>query len=79
MGQILSPFFFHVESETACDTAESYDHKHVGTLREHSFEGSIISELLGLENASMWVTNKCNNFLTLLEEKTILDHAGGIL
>ena len=36
---------------------------------EHTFEGSTISELLGLENDSTWRTNECNKFLTLLEEK----------
>ena len=55
--------------ETARDVAESYSHILVGTLPEHQFEGSKISEILGLENASMWGTNECNKFLTLLEVK----------
>ena len=70
MGWTLSPCFFHVASEIACDIAESYTHGRVGTLPEHPFEGSTISELLGLENAIMWDTNECNKFLTLLEEKS---------
>ena len=57
-------------SETSRDIAESYAHKRVGTLPEHTFEGSAISELLGLENSSLWVTNECNKFLTILEEKS---------
>ena len=65
----LSPCFFHVASETAHDVAESYAHKRVGTLPEHTVEGSKISEILGLENASMWGANKRNKFLTLLEGK----------
>ena len=69
MGWTLFLCLFHVASETACDVAESYSHKRVGTLPEHPFEGSIISELLGLENTSMWGTNEYNKFLTLLEEK----------
>ena len=69
MGWTLYPCFFHEASETAGDVAESWAHKQVGTLPEHPFKGSIISELLGFENTSMWGTNKCNNFLTLLEEK----------
>ena len=56
-------------SETARDVAESYAHERVGNLPEHPYEGSTISELLGLENDRMWGTNKCNNFLTLLEVK----------
>ena len=56
-------------SEIAHDEAESYAHKRIETLPEHPFEGSTISELLGLENVSMWGTNKCNKFLTLLEGK----------
>ena len=56
-------------SETAHDVAESYARKHVGTLLEHPFKESTISELLGLENANMWGTNECNKLLTLLEEK----------
>ena len=55
-------------SETSRDVAESYAHERVRTLPEHPFEGITISELLGLENASMWGTNECNKFLTLLEE-----------
>ena len=66
IGWTLSPYLFHVASETACDVAESYTHKRVGTLPEHPFEGIIISELLGLENSSMWGPNKRNKFLTLL-------------
>ena len=62
MGWTLSPCFFHVASETARDIAESYAHKHVGTLPDHPFEGSTISELLVLENASMWGANNCNKF-----------------
>ena len=54
-------------SETVCDIVESYFHKCVGTLPENPFEGSTISELLGLENASIWGTNECNEFLTLLD------------
>ena len=65
----LSPCFFHVASKTARGVAESYAHERVGTLTEHPFEGITISELLGLENVSMWGTNKCNKFLTLLEVK----------
>ena len=65
----LSPCFFHMASETTFDVAESYAHERVGTLPDHPFEGSTILELLGLENDSMWGTNKCNKFLTLLEEK----------
>ena len=65
----MSTCFFHVTSETARDVAESYTHKRVETLPEHPFEGSTVSELLGLENASMWGTSKCNKFLTILEEK----------
>ena len=56
-------------SETVRDVAESHAHKRVGTLSEHTFEGSTISEPLGLENAGMWGTNKCNKFLTILEGK----------
>ena len=39
---------------------------------EHPFEESTISELLGLENMSMWGTNKFNKFLTQLEGKPFL-------
>ena len=35
----LSPFFFHVESETAHDVAESYAYERVGTIMGHPFEG----------------------------------------
>ena len=56
-------------SETARDIAESCAHKRVGTLPEHPFKGSTISEVLGLGNSSMWGTNECKKFLTLLEEK----------
>ena len=69
MGWALSPCFFHVASETARDVAESYTYERVGKLPENPFEGSTISELLGLENASMWGTNECNKILTLLEGK----------
>ena len=69
MGWTLSPCFFFVASETARGVDESYAHEHVGTLPDHPFEGSTIPELLGLENPSMWGTNKCNKFLTLLEGK----------
>ena len=65
----LSPCFFHEALETAREVAESYAHKNVGTLPEHPFEGSTISELLGLENSNMWGTNECNKFLNLLEGK----------
>ena len=58
-----------MSSETACDVSESYAHERVGTLMDHQFEGSTISELLGLGNASMWGTNECNKFLTILEGK----------
>ena len=71
MGWALSPCFFHVASETACDVAESYAHEHVGTLPEHPIEGITISEILALQNASMWGTNECNKFLTLLEGEKI--------
>ena len=64
----MSSCFFHVASEISCDVAETYACKRVGTLPEHPLEEITISEILGLENASMWGTNKCNNFLTLLEE-----------
>ena len=53
MGWTLSPYFFHVVSETARGVAESYTHEHVGTLQDHPFKGSTISELLGLENSIM--------------------------
>ena len=59
-----------MDSETVRDIAESYAHERVGTLPENPFEGSTITELLGLENASIWGTNECNKFLTLLEEKS---------
>ena len=75
-GMDIVCFFSHVVSETARDIAESYAHKCVGTIPEHPFEGSTISELLGLENCNIWGTNECNKFLTLLEEKpfwTILE------
>ena len=49
-------------SETAHYVDESYAHEHVGALMEHPLEGSTISELLGLKNASMWGTNKFNKF-----------------
>ena len=65
----MSPYFFHVASETAREVAESYAHKRVGKLPYHPFERSTISELLGLENASMWGKNECNKFLPLLEKK----------
>ena len=58
-------------SETARDVAESYAHERVETLPEHPFEGGAISELLGLENTSMWGINECNKFLTILEGKPI--------
>ena len=64
MGWALSPRFFNMASKTARDIAESYYRKRVGT---HLFEGITISELLGLENASMWETNELNKFLTILE------------
>ena len=67
MGWTFSSCFFHAASETARGVAESYTHEHVGTLPENPFEGSTISELLVLENASMWGKNVCNKFLTLLE------------
>ena len=57
MGWTFSPCFFHVVSETAHDVAESYAHESAGTLTEHTFKGSTISELLGLENTSMWGKN----------------------
>ena len=41
-------------SETARDVAESYAHECVETLTEHSFKGSKILELLGLEN-TLWI------------------------
>ena len=69
MGWALSPCFFHVAPETARDVAESYAQERVGTVPEHPFEGSTTSELLGLENASIWGTNKCNKLLNILEEK----------
>ena len=69
MRWTLSSYFFHAASETVHDVAESYAHESVGTLPDRPFEGSTISELLGLENASMCGTNKCNKLLTLLEEK----------
>ena len=69
MGLTLSPCFFHVALETARDVAEPYAHERVGTLPEHIFEGIAISGLLGLENASMWETKKCNKFFTILEGK----------
>ena len=56
-------------SETACDIAESYTHERVGTLPDHPFGVITVSEILGLENASMWRTNKCNKLLTLLDRK----------
>ena len=62
MGCTLSPCFFYVVSETARGVAEAYAHERVGTLPDHPFEGSKISELIGLENASMWETNECNKF-----------------
>ena len=65
----MYPCFFHVASETARDIAESYTHECVGTLPEHPFEEGTISELSRLENVSMLGTNKCNKFLTILEEK----------
>ena len=43
IGWSLSHCFFHVASETARDVAESYAHKRVGTLPEHSLEGITIS------------------------------------
>ena len=55
-------------SETARDVLESYSHERVGTLPEHPFERSKISELLGLEITSTWGTNERNNLLNLLEE-----------
>ena len=58
-------------SEASRDVAKSYSNERVGTLTEHQFEGSTISEILGLENASMWGENECNKFLTLLEEKPV--------
>ena len=57
----FTPCFFLVASEKSRDVAESYAHKHVGTLSDHPFEGSTISELLGLENLSMWGTKECHN------------------
>ena len=54
IGWTLSPCFFHVTSETARGVVESYSHERARTLTEHPFEGSTISELLGLENTSMW-------------------------
>ena len=69
MGWTLSPCFFHVVSETARDVAESYNQESFGTLMDHPFEGSAVSELLGLENTSIWGTDKCNKFLSILEEK----------
>ena len=53
MGWTLYPCLFLVASETARDVAESYAHKFAGTLPEHLLGGSTISELSGLENASM--------------------------
>ena len=76
MGWALSPCFFHVVSETGREVAESYSPERVGTLPEHPFKGSTISELLRLENTIMWGINKCNKLLTLLEGKpfwTILE------
>ena len=68
MGWALPPCFLHVMLETSRNVAESYSHGHVRTLTDHPFEGSKISELLGLETEIMWGTNECNKFLTLLEE-----------
>ena len=41
----------------ARDVAETYSYKRVRTLPDHPFEKSTISELLGLENVSVWETN----------------------
>ena len=68
MGLTLSSCFFRVASETARDIAESYAHERVGTLLDHPFEISTVSDILGLEKASMR-GGKCNKFFTLLEGK----------
>ena len=69
LGWTLSPCLFNVASYTARDVAESCAHERVGTLPEQLFKRITISQLIGIENTSMWGTNKCNTVLTILEEK----------